>query len=342
MNKFQSQRLVMVLILCIILWLVNLSLGSVHIPLKSLLGRIAGHPFPNSSWEIILMEYRLPKSLTVLLAGIGLSLSGLQMQTFFRNPLAGPYVLGISSGAGLGVALLTMAGTAFGWQILDNPGNSWSLVSAASAGAMAVLVLMGLAAWKVKDSMTLLIVGLMFGSATSSVITLLAYFSAAEELKLFTIWSMGNLGNTGWNDLVFLTGAVVLGLIPALVAIKSYNAMLLGETYAVSMGINFQKLRWSMILSTGILTGSITAFCGPIAFIGIAIPHLARLLFRTQSHTVLFPATAGVGVLILLACDTISQLPGMATSLPINAVTTAFGAPLIIWMIMKRSFSEEF
>lgn len=203
MNKFQSQRLLMVLILCIILWLVNLSLGSVHIPLKSLLGRIAGNPFPNSSWEIILMEYRLPKSLTVLLAGIGLSLSGLQMQTFFRNPLAGPYVLGISSGAGLGVALLTMAGTAFGWQILDNPGNSWSLVSAASAGAMAVLVLMGLAAWKVKDSMTLLIVGLMFGSATSSVITLLAYFSAAEELKLFTIWSMGNLGNTGWNDLVF-------------------------------------------------------------------------------------------------------------------------------------------
>lgn len=342
MNKYQSQRLLIVLLLCVILWLVNLSLGSVQIPLKSLLGRIVGNPFPHSSWEIILMEYRLPKSLTVLLAGIALSLSGLQMQTFFRNPLAGPYVLGISSGAGLGVALLTMAGTAFGWQILDNPGNSWSLVGAASAGAMGVLVLMGLAAWKVKDSMTLLIVGLMFGSATSSVITLLAYFSAAEELKLFTIWSMGNLGNTGWSDLGFLAGALVLGLIPALVAMKSYNAMLLGETYAVSMGINFQKLRWSMILSTGILMGSITAFCGPIAFIGIAVPHLARLLFRTQSHSVLFPATAGVGILILLACDTISQLPGMATSLPINAVTTAFGAPLIIWMIMKRSFSEEF
>ncbi len=342
MNKFRSQRLVIVLLLCGILWLVNLSLGSVQIPLKSLLERIAGNPFPHSSWEIILMEYRLPKSLTVLLAGIGLSLSGLQMQTFFRNPLAGPYVLGISSGAGLGVALLTMAGTAFGIQVLGNPGNSWSLVGAASAGAMGVLILMGLAAWKVKDSMTLLIVGLMFGSATSSVITLLAYFSAAEELKLFTIWSMGNLGNTGWEDLGYLAGAVVLGLIPALFAIKSYNAMLLGETYAMSMGINFQKLRWTMILSTGILTGSITAFCGPIAFIGIAVPHLARLLFRTQSHSILFPATAGVGVLILLACDTISQLPGMATSLPINAVTTAFGAPLIIWMIMKRSFSEEF
>lgn len=342
MNSAFPPRLAILLFLCAGLWLINLSLGSVDIPLNELLRRLGGIPFTKSSWEIIVVDYRLPKSLTAMLAGVGLSLSGLQMQTFFRNPLAGPYVLGISSGAGLGVALLTMAGTAFGWHLLGNSGGYWSVILAASGGAIAVLVLMGLAAWKVKDSMTLLIVGLMFGSAASSAITLLAFFSAAEELKEFTIWSMGNLGNTGWKDLAFLSGAVFLGLVPAISSTKAYNAMLLGEAYAVSMGINFQKLRWVMILSTGILTGSITAFCGPVAFIGIAVPHLARLLFRTQNHAILFPAAASLGVLILLACDTISQLPGMASSLPLNAVTTAFGAPLIIWLIMKRSFSEEF
>ncbi|WP_339712047.1 iron ABC transporter permease [Cyclobacterium amurskyense] len=330
------------LILMVFLWLLNLSLGSLSIPVVSLLERLVGIPFPRESWEIIVMEYRIPKSFTAVLAGIGLSVSGLQMQTFFRNPLAGPFVLGISSGAGLGVALLSMAGTAFGWQILSGTPNYWAAIIASSAGAIGVLVLMGLTAWKVKDSMTLLIVGLMFGSAASSIVTLLSYFSSAEELKMFTLWSMGNLGNTGWPELGLLSGALLIGLSLVIFSVKSYNAMLLGEAYAKSMGINFQKLRWIMIVSTGILTGGITAFCGPIAFIGIAVPHLARLLFKTNDHRVLFPATALLGILVLLACDTLSQLPGYASSLPINAVTTAFGAPLIIWLIMKRNFSEAF
>jgi iron complex transport system permease protein len=330
------------LVLLVFLWLLNLSLGSIAIPLVSLLERLGGSAFPRESWEIIVMDYRIPKSLTAILAGVGLSVSGLQMQTFFRNPLAGPFVLGISSGAGLGVAILSMAGTAFGWQILSGTPNYWAAIVASSAGAVGVLVLMGLAAWKVKDSMTLLIVGLMFGSAAASVITLLSYFSAAEELKMFTLWSMGNLGNTGWNELKILSGAVLIGLSLVLFSVKSYNAMLLGEAYAKSMGIDFYRLRWIMIVSTGILTGGITAFCGPIAFIGIAVPHLSRLLFKTNDHRVLFPGTAILGVLILLACDIIAQLPGFATSLPINAVTTAFGAPLIIWLILKRNFSEAF
>ena len=330
------------LILMVFLWLLNLSLGSLSIPVVSLLERLVGIPFPRESWEIIVMEYRIPKSFTAVLAGIGLSVSGLQMQTFFRNPLAGPFVLGISSGAGLGVALLSMAGTAFGWQILSGTPNYWAAIIASSAGAIGVLELMGLTAWKVKDSMTLLIVGLMFGSAASSIVTLLSYFSSAEELKMFTLWSMGNLGNTGWPELGLLSGALLIGLSLVIFSVKSYNAMLLGEAYAKSMGINFQKLRWIMIVSTGILTGGITAFCGPIAFIGIAVPHLARLLFKTNDHRVLFPATALLGILVLLACDTLSQLPGYASSLPINAVTTAFGAPLIIWLIMKRNFSEAF
>ncbi|WP_240477816.1 iron ABC transporter permease [Cyclobacterium amurskyense] len=326
----------------VFLWLLNLSLGSLSIPVVYLLERLVGIPFPRESWEIIVMDYRIPKSFTAILAGIGLSVSGLQMQTFFRNPLAGPFVLGISSGAGLGVALLSMAGTAFGWQILSGTPNYWAAIIASSAGAIGVLVLMGLAAWKVKDSMTLLIVGLMFGSAAASIVTLLSYFSSAEELKMFTLWSMGNLGNTGWPELGLLSGALLIGLSLVIFSVKSYNAMLLGEAYAKSMGINFQKLRWIMIVSTGILTGGITAFCGPIAFIGIAVPHLARLLFKTNDHRVLFPATALLGILVLLACDTLSQLPGYASSLPINAVTTAFGAPLIIWLIMKRNFSEAF
>ncbi|AKP52550.1 ABC-type transporter, integral membrane subunit [Cyclobacterium amurskyense] len=330
------------LILMVFLWLLNLSLGSLSIPVVYLLERLVGIPFPRESWEIIVMDYRIPKSFTAILAGIGLSVSGLQMQTFFRNPLAGPFVLGISSGAGLGVALLSMAGTAFGWQILSGTPNYWAAIIASSAGAIGVLVLMGLAAWKVKDSMTLLIVGLMFGSAAASIVTLLSYFSSAEELKMFTLWSMGNLGNTGWPELGLLSGALLIGLSLVIFSVKSYNAMLLGEAYAKSMGINFQKLRWIMIVSTGILTGGITAFCGPIAFIGIAVPHLARLLFKTNDHRVLFPATALLGILVLLACDTLSQLPGYASSLPINAVTTAFGAPLIIWLIMKRNFSEAF
>ncbi|SHN13141.1 iron complex transport system permease protein [Cyclobacterium lianum] len=342
MNKPRTYKLLFCLFLCLLLWLINLSLGSVAIPLRALIERLAGIPFERDSWEIIVMEYRLPKSLTAVLVGIALPISGLQMQTFFRNPLAGPYVLGISSGAGLGVALLSMAGTAFGWHCLQGSGNHWAAIVAASLGAIAVLVLMGLAAWKVRDSMSLLIVGLMFGSAASSLITLLAYFSAAEELKMFTIWSMGNLGNSGWSELGLLSVLLLLGLLPALLSVKAFNAMLLGENYAISMGINFERLRWSMILSTGLLTGSITAFCGPIAFIGIAVPHLARLLFRTNDHTFLFPAAALLGVLVLLVCDSISQLPGMASSLPINAVTTAFGAPLIIWLIMRRNFSEAF
>jgi len=330
------------LILVLVLWLLNISLGSISIPIGSLLERLAGVPFPRDSWEIIVMDYRIPKSITAILAGIALSVSGLQMQTFFRNPLAGPFVLGISSGAGLGVALLAMAGTAFGWQLFAGTASYWSVILASSAGAIGVLVLMGLAAWKVKDSMTLLIVGLMFGSAASAIVTLLSFFSADEELKMFTLWSMGNLGNTGWSELGLLSGAILIGLTLVIFSVKSYNAMLLGEAYAKSMGINFQKLRWIMIVSTGILTGGITAFCGPIAFIGISVPHLARLLFKTNEHRILFPATAILGVLILLACDTLAQLPGYASSLPINAVTTAFGAPLIIWLIMKRNFSEAF
>lgn len=286
------------------------------------------------------MDYRIPKAVTALLAGTALSIAGLQMQTFFRNPLAGPYVLGISSGAGLGVALLVLAGSIIGFS--GYIVGVWATIIAASAGAVLVLVLMSLTAWKVRDSMTLLIVGLMFGSAVSALIAVLAFFADAEQLKMFTIWSMGSLGSTQSEQLIGFILAIVVGLIPVLAMLKSYNAMLLGENYASSMGVNVNKLRWAMIVSTGILAGSATAFCGPIAFVGIAVPHMARLLFRTSDHKVLLPASALIGMGVLLFCDTLAQLPGSVQTLPINAVTSLIGSPMVIWLIMRRNFSKEF
>jgi iron complex transport system permease protein len=327
-------------IACMILFVLNISFGSVAIPVGEIFGRLLGGNFSKSSWETIVMDYRIPKAITALLAGTALSIAGLQMQTFFRNPLAGPYVLGISSGAGLGVALLVLAGSIIGFS--GYAVGVWATIIAASAGAVLVLLLMSLTAWKVRDSMTLLIVGLMFGSAVSALIAVLAFFADAEQLKMFTIWSMGSLGSTQSNQLAGFSIAIVLGLLPVLGMLKSYNAMLLGENYARSMGVNVNKLRWAMIMSTGVLAGSATAFCGPIAFIGIAVPHMARLIFRTSDHRILLPASALIGMGVLLICDIIAQLPGSAQTLPINAVTSLIGAPMVIWLIMRRNFSKEF
>lgn len=327
---------------CLLIWVLNLGLGSVTIPFPEIVSRILGTEFSKPSWEIIFLEYRLPKSLTAILVGIALTVSGLQMQTYFRNPLAEPFVLGISSGAGLGVAIWLMAGTAFGALIPGMFGNAWLLFLAAASGSMAVLLMMSLAAWRVRDSMTLLIIGLMFGSLAAAIISVISFFSQAEQLKLFTVWSMGSLGSTGWNQLGVFLIAILIGVSPAIYLAKSYNAMLLGENYAQSMGVNISRLRWIMIISTGILTGCATAFCGPIAFIGIAVPHIARMVLKTSDHRLLFPGSAILGAIVMLICDTISQLPGSAQTLPINAITSLFGAPVVIWLILRRNFSKEF
>ena len=339
-NSRHSLLLLGISIAFVVLFVLNISSGSVAIPVREIFGRFFGGSFSKASWETIVMDYRIPKAVTALLAGTALSIAGLQMQTFFRNPLAGPYVLGISSGAGLGVALLVLAGSIIGFS--GYVVGVWATIIAASAGAVLVLVLMSLTAWKVRDSMTLLIVGLMFGSAVSALIAVLAFFADAEQLKMFTIWSMGSLGSTQSEQLIGFILAIVVGLIPVLAMLKSYNAMLLGENYASSMGVNVNKLRWAMIVSTGILAGSATAFCGPIAFIGIAVPHMARLLFRTSDHKVLLPASALIGMGVLLFCDTLAQLPGSVQTLPINAVTSLIGSPMVIWLIMRRNFSKEF
>ncbi len=335
------------LILLAVFFVLDVSIGSVQIPILDIIKGLFGQELSKPSWDTILFEYRIPKALTAILVGISLSISGLQMQTFFRNPLAGPYVLGISSGAGLGVALLILGSSAMGWQWSGNTGTlfqwgTWGIIISGSLGAILVLLLMSLTAWKIKDSMTLLIIGLMFGSASGAVVSVLAYFGDADELKLFTIWSMGSLGGISHEQLGILAMVSILGLIPVILMTKSYNAMLMGERYASSMGVSITSLRWTMIISTGILAGSATAFCGPIAFIGIAVPHLARMIFKTGDHKILFPASALLGAYLLLLSDAISQIPGSSETLPINVITSLFGAPLVIWLILKRNFSREF
>ena len=338
--RFRSFLFPFAVLLLSMSFLFNLGLGSVWIPTGKILSGIFSGMWEKDSWEQIILNYRLPKALVAIFAGIGLSLSGLQMQTFFRNPLAGPFVLGISSGSGLGVAILILAGSAFGISMAGI--HAWSLAIAGILGAGLVLAIVSLVAWKVRDSMTLLIVGLMFGSAVSAVISVLSFFSEAESLKLYTVWSMGSLGALGWEQVWILGILVFLGSLPVFLSIKSYNALLLGENYARSMGIQTEKMRWIMIGSSGILAGGITAFCGPIAFIGIAVPHLARAFWKSSDHGILFPASALIGAILLLLCDAVGQLPGYASTIPINAVTSLVGAPIVISMILKRNLSRDF
>lgn len=328
------------IILLIMSLLLNISLGSVSIPLGEIWDGLLFDFWQKASREQIVLHYRLPKALVAIFAGIGLSLSGLQMQTFFRNPLAGPFVLGISSGAGLGVAILILSSSAFGILVIGL--SPWAIIIAGTLGAGLVLVLVSLFAWKVRDSMTLLIIGLMFGSVVSAFVSLLSYFSGGESLKLFTIWSLGSLGGLGWMQVRIFGIVILLGIIPLVFAVKSFNAMLMGEQYARSMGVNPERLRWQMILSTGLLAGSITAFCGPLAFIGIAVPHLARILTKTTDHRVLFPVAGLIGAILLLLCDALGQLPGSAQTLPINAVTSLIGAPVVIGLVLRKNFSKEF
>ena len=321
------------------LFFVNISLGSITIPFKEVYTSLTGGQSSKSTWEYIIINYRLPKAITAVLVGMGLSVSGLLMQTLFRNPLAGPYVLGLSSGASLGVAFVILGASvlpSFLSGILLSP---YGIVLASTLGSTSVLLLVLLVSQRLRDTMAILIVGLMFGSFTSAVVGVLTYFSSAEQLQKFTFWSMGNLGNLSWTSILILTICVLFGLFISLLSIKPLNALLLGENYAKSMGLNFNKARLIIILATSILAGSITAYAGPIAFIGLAVPHIAKLVFQTSNHTVLFWSTLLFGAAIMLVCDVVSQMPGMEITLPINAITSILGAPVVIWLLVrKRNF----
>ena len=282
-----------------------------------------------------MVDYRVPKAITAILVGSGLSISGLLMQTLFRNPLAGPFVLGISSGASLGVAMLILGASLIGG-ISAVAFSSFSMAIAASMGAFLVLSAVLIAANKVRNTMSILIIGLMFGSITSAIISVLAYFSSAEQLQQFIFWGFGSLGNLSWNELKIFSLIFIIGVSLLIFIIKPLNSMLLGENYAKSMGVNIKKTRNIVLITTSILTGVITAFSGPIAFVGLAVPHLTKLVFNTSNHKIVLPAVAIVGAILMLIADSIAQLPTSEYTLPINAITSIFGAPIVIWLLISK------
>lgn len=336
LSKTYTVHFLLLSVLLIVFLLLNISLGSVSIPLKEIFNSLFGNPVAKDSWETIIINYRLPKAITAILVGSGLAISGLLMQTLFRNPLAGPFVLGISSGASLGVALLILGSSVFGGFFLVAIYSNWALAIAASAGSFLVLSAVIIAANRVRNTMSILIIGLMFGSLTSAVISVLAFFSEAEQIQQYLFWSFGSLGNLTWAELSVFGIIYLVGILGTFSVIKPLNSFLLGENYAKSLGINIKKSRNIILLITSILTGVITAFSGPIAFVGLAVPHIAKMIFSTSNHKVLLPAVALIGAIILLICDSIAQLPTSEFTLPINAITSLFGAPVVIWLLIRK------
>jgi len=302
--------------LTLFLFLLDLAVGAVAVPLGDVWAALTGGDCPRATAKIIL-NIRLIKAVVALLAGAALSVSGLQMQTLFRNPLAGPYVLGISSGASLGVALVVLAG--FGSSI-------------GIAGAALVLVVIAAVGHRIKDIMVILILGMMFSSGVGAIVQILQYLSKEESLKAFVIWTMGSLGDVTFDQLAVLVPSIIAGLLLAVVTIKPLNLLLFGEEYAVTMGLNIRRSRGLLFLSTTLLAGTVTAFCGPIGFIGLAMPHVTRMLFRNSDHRVLVPGTVLSGAAVLLLCDLVSKM----FTLPINAITALLGIPIVVWVVLRN------
>lgn len=334
-TKYRTHFIVLFLVL-LLAFLVNLSIGSVSIPLNEIVSIFFGNTATKEAWRYILIDYRLPKAISAILAGGGLAISGLLMQTLFRNPLAGPFVLGLSSGASLGVAILILGASAFGGFFGTLLLSQWSLVVASALGSFLVLLAVLAVTFRIKDTMAILIIGLMFGSVTTAVVSVLSYFSNAEQLQQYIFWSFGSLGNQSWSGVIILGICFFIGLVLSIVSSKSLNALLLGENYAKSMGLHIKRTTFIVILATSILAGGITAFVGPIAFVGLAVPHLARQFFKTSNHFILLPAVLLCGSLLMLICDTIAQWPFSEFTLPINAVTSIIGAPVVIWLLVRK------
>ena len=335
-QKSYNKNFILLSVLLLVFFFINISLGSVSIPFKEIFYTLIGEFTTKESWQTIILDFRLPKAITAILVGSGLSICGLLMQTLFRNPLAGPFVLGVSSGASLGVALLILGSSVFGGFFLTSSISNWSLAIAASLGAFLVLFAVILAANSVRNTMSILIIGLMFGSLTAAVISVLAYFSEATKIQQYLFWSFGSLGNLTWSELSVFGSIYLVGILACFAVIKPLNSFLLGENYAKSLGINIKKSRNIILVITSLLTGVITAFSGPIAFVGLAVPHIAKMLFTTSNHKILIPASAIIGGIVLLICDSIAQLPTSEFTLPINAITSLFGAPIVIWLLIRK------
>ena len=335
-RKWRGIFVILLLILAFT-FLLSLTLGSVKIPISEVFSSFWNNS-KNEIWERIILDFRIPKAITAILAGSALAISGLQMQTLFRNPLAGPFILGISSGAGLGVAIVIFLGIWIGGFVgLSEIGRSWLLVSASAVGSFLVLGVVLSASFRVRSSVSLLIIGLMFGSAVSAIVSIMQYFSRAENIQAYVIWSFGSLGSLSWQELFIMIPILSVSLFGSFLLSKPLNLTLLGEDYAESSGLNLQRTRTLIIINTSLLAGTVTAFCGPIAFIGLAVPHIGRMLFNTSNHLLLTPIVILLGAILLLSFDIIAQLPGSDATLPINAITSLFGAPFVIWLILRRT-----
>jgi iron complex transport system permease protein len=325
------------ILILVIVFLLDLLLGSVHISLFQSISTLFHPTAADPQIAAILFQFRIPKAITAVLAGAALSVAGLQMQTVFRNPIAGPDILGVSSGASLGVALFVLsAGWLFKEASLFSVTGSWGIVLAAWFGAGCMMLLVVLIANRLRDLMTVLILGILISSAVLAVVSVLQYFSSEASVKSFIVWTMGSLGSTTRDQLWVLVPSAISGLILALLSAKFLDAFLLGEAYAKSMGMNMRTAYMLIFASTSILAGSITAFCGPIGFVGIIVPHLARKIIRSPLHSCLIPATLLLGAIVMLTGDLISQLPGYETTLPINSVTSLLGIPIVIWIIFQQ------
>lgn len=318
-------------LLLVVFFLCDIIFGSVSLPFGEVWAVLTGHSHDPIYMEIIL-DHRLPKAITAILTGAALSVAGVLMQTMFHNPLAGPDVLGVTSGAGLGVALLTMGATFLPTWMLGGSAH----VVAAVIGAAMILFLVIIASIKVPNTVSLLIIGIMFGYFTGAIVSVLQSVSDPETLKLFINWTFGSLSEVGWTQLNILIPVTVVGIVMAMLMQKQLNALLLGKNYAVGLGISVRRLRLLIIIVTAILAGTSTAFTGPISFIGITMPHAARGIFHTSNHRIVFPASVLCGTSVLLICDCLSQVSLTHGLLPINAVTALFGAPIICWIIIKK------
>ncbi|GAB5524437.1 MAG: iron ABC transporter permease [Roseivirga sp.] len=333
------QSLLLLSLGLILLFLLDIGLGSVRIPVGDTVRILLGQSVENEAWKAIILKIRLPRSVTAILVGAALSVGGLQMQTLFRNPLAGPSVLGITAGASLGVAAVMLAAggvaTAFSIRQLDL-GGSWMIIIASTIGAALVLIVILGISFRIKDNVVMLIVGIMVANITIAIVSIWQYFSDPEQIQEYILWTFGSLGGVTNQQLGALSLIVVSGIIFTFFLSKTLNVLLLGENYAQSMGLNIRRSRIMIIAVTSVLAGAITGFCGPIGFVGIAVPHLTRSFLNTSDHRLLIPSCVLVGGMLMLLCDIISQVPGSQTVLPVNAITAMIGSPIVIWIIVKR------
>lgn len=335
----RNRRIYCILLpLLAVLFTASLFYGAVPIPPGAVLDILTGSETENPAWKIILTGSRLPQAVTAMLAGAALAVSGLLLQTLFRNPLAGPSILGVSDGANLGVALVMLA---FGGSV-GSFGGYMATVAGAMAGAFAVLAVIVFFSRRVGSNVMLLIIGIMVGYLVSSCISILNYYASADKVRQFVMWGMGDFSAVSPDSLPFFSVAALLGLACSILLVKPLNALLLGEKYASNLGVNVAAARISVLVCTGVMTAVVTAFCGPISFIGLAVPHVARLLSGTSDHSTLVPATILAGADIALVCNMLTVIPGTGNLLPLGAVTPLFGAPVIIYVIMNRKRIQYF